>query len=64
MFAQKALTIFLQSNSVKNKGVVVIVVVVVVMMVQWEPFNVITLGQTKDDDINQMITITGELIGI
>jgi len=62
MFAQKALTIFLQSNSVKNKGVVVIVVVV--MMVQWEPFNVITLGQTKDDDINQMITITGELIGI
>ena len=31
MFAQKALTIFLQSNSVKNKRIVVVVVVVVVV---------------------------------
>jgi hypothetical protein len=26
--------------------------------IQWKPLNVITLGQTKSDNINQMITIT------
>ena len=36
MFAQKALTIFLQSNSVKNKRIVVVVVVVVVTAVKKE----------------------------
>jgi hypothetical protein len=27
--------------------------------IQWKPLNVITLGQTKSDNINRMITITG-----
>ncbi len=29
------------------------------MLLQWKPLNVITLGQTKSDNINRMITITG-----
>jgi hypothetical protein len=28
--------------------------------IQWKPLNVITLGQTEADNINWMITITGD----
>jgi hypothetical protein len=29
-----------------------------ILIVQWKPLNVITLGQSETDNINQMITIS------
>ncbi len=31
---------------------------------QWKPHNVITLGQTENDDINQMIIITEDAVWV
>jgi hypothetical protein len=36
-----------------------IISLIINIQVQWKPLNVITLGQTKSDNINRMITITG-----
>ncbi len=32
------------------------------VLLQWKPLNVITLGQRETDNINRMLTLTGETL--